>query len=103
LTLTEYAAALEKSRRPGDAAIARYIRTHKQRIECWLLDAGFRLSRSDREDLTQVAMLAIAQVVSAPDADTALNRVQNAIHNESRQKLAWNSRKSTIPDEDEES
>jgi hypothetical protein len=100
VTLTEYADAIEKSGRKGDQLVARYIRSHRARIEGWLQDSmrtlGSKATKADREDLTQVALLAITQVVQQPDADTALNEVKNAMQNSSNRQKAWNGRKVDI-------
>jgi hypothetical protein len=94
MTLSEYAAALEKSRKPGDAAVARYIRTHEARLAGWLKDFTNGMSRADREELTQVCLLAVVEAVRAPDAETALRNVRNAMERASYNRAAWNARRS---------
>ena len=102
MNLIEYAAALEKSSKPGDAVVARYIRAHEARIKGWLADAGRGLSRADREELTQIAMLAVVQAITAPDADAALARVHADIQRHVDRTNAWNSRRAPLPTEDNE-
>jgi hypothetical protein len=104
VTLAQYAAALEKSTSATDRAMAEYIRTHEVRLRGWI-DESLRLiggvpRSSDREDLTQVAMLAIAQVVLSPDIETALTRVRSAVRNNARAEGVWNSRKLSSLDEE---
>lgn len=93
MTLLEYATHLEKSTRPGDAAVARYIRTHEARLLGWVRDFSNGMSRADREELLQVALLACVEAVRAPDADTALNEVKNAMQRHARHEASWRARR----------
>lgn len=101
-TFSEYAEQLEKSPRPGDAAVGRYIRTHKERLE--LLLKGFfgrrGFSAADREELMQVALLGCVEAVHAPDADTAIKNIHNSMQRHSRHAAAWNARRAYSTNEE---
>jgi hypothetical protein len=100
MTLIEWAAALERTGKTLDGRIAKYIRTHKVRIEGWLFDSlktlGRAATREDREDLTQVALMAVTQVVQTADPEAALNQVKNMMANTANRQKAWNGRKVEI-------
>lgn len=93
MTLAEYATELEKSRKPGDLAVARYIRAHETRLSLWVNEYSVRMNKADKEDLMQVALLACHEVVTAPDADAAILNVRNAMSRMARAGAAWNTRK----------
>lgn len=93
MTLIEYAAALEKSRKPGDAAVARYIRAHQVRLSYWLGRYSQRMNREDREEMLQIALLACVEATRSPDAETALKNVRNAIERHAYDAYAWHNRR----------
>jgi DNA-directed RNA polymerase specialized sigma subunit len=93
LKLLEYAAALEVSRRPGDAAVARYIRTHEAKLKGWVRDFSKGRSKEDREELMQIALLACVEAVRSPDPETAMKNIHNTMQRHSRHAAAWESRR----------
>lgn len=107
MTLSEYAAAMERSRRPGDAAVARYIRQNEAKLRGWIEDGlprrgGGRgnVKAQMREELTQVALLAVVEVVRGTgDAEAALRSIGNAIQNQANRDAAWCARRSNIKEE----
>ncbi len=101
-SLSEYAAALEASGRPGDRAIASYIRSHEVRLKGWIAEAGRGLGREDRAELVQVALLAVAEVVAGAETpEEALSHIHEAVRREGRRSAAWNARRTTPAAEEE--
>jgi transposase-like protein len=93
MTLLEYADALEKSRKPGDVVVARYIRTHEARLFGWIRQFTNGMNRADRDELLQVAVLACVEAVRAPDAETAITSVRNAMDRHAHQAQQWKLRR----------
>lgn len=93
LLLTEYAEALERSKRPPDAAAAKYIRANMGLlIRLWKKFAN-GLNTADREELMQVTVLACVAATRAPDAETALKSIHNEMQNLKRHAASWRDRK----------
>lgn len=99
MTLNEFAKQLEKSSKPGDAAVARYIRTHEVRLGTWVRRLSKGMSASDREELMSAALLACVEAVRAPDAETALKNVRNAMQRTARHASAWKARRVNLNEE----
>lgn len=100
MTLNEYADALEKSAAPGDAVVARYIRAHEARLKGWVRDFTLGMNRADREELMQVALLACVEACRAPDAETALKSIHNAMQRSARHAASWKKRKVQLQNEE---
>lgn len=103
MTLRDYASALEKSRKPADRAVARFIREHERRLNFWLRRFSQRLPREDRDELQQVALLAVVQAVTgAEGAEVALENIIRSMHRESDRSAAWNARRRPTPHDEKE-
>jgi hypothetical protein len=94
MKITEYAVAMEKSGRPGDLAVARFLRENERKLRRYLRRAGNGLDKEDRDELAQVAMLAVVQAVhGTEDVGQALRAVDAALAREKRAAVGWRDRK----------
>jgi len=94
-TLSEYRAHLEKSKKPSDQCVARYIREHEKKLRLWLFD--YMNGAQSRGDLLQETLLACVEASRNPDGERALKDVRNAMQRHSRRGKAWNKRH--VPEE----
>src|SRR5438132_927695 len=94
-TLSEYRAALEKSKKPSDQAVAGFLRENERKILLWLFD--YMNGAQTRGDLLQETLLAVCEEYQNPDGEEALRNVRNAMQRFARRGKNWEKRR--VPSE----
>lgn len=113
MTLMEYAAALGRSRKPGDAEVSAFILSNRAKLRGWLSQFSLGMNRDERDELLQACLLAIVEVVRGLRPETGrknkaresaeapgLKDVRNAIERHSEQNASWKARRTSIPNEE---